>query len=118
MSLAKDPVEKPRRCTDIFCCILFSAVVVGMFVATFIGYINGNPWKLIAPIDGAGNICGYSIVDGVDYAEYSHLYLGEIDQAAMPTSLGTLDVFNYGVCVKECPTTKTEVPECIPTTTV
>ena len=113
-SLAKDPVEKPRRCTDIFCCILFSAVVLGMFVLAFYGYINGNPWKLIAPIDGESRICGYT--EGLE--DYGHLYLGKIDEAAAPTSLGTFDVFNYGVCVKECPTEKTEVVECVPTTKV
>ena len=58
--LAQSPVEKPRRCTDIICCIIFSAVVVAMFICTFYGYMNGEPWKLIAPIDGDGNICGWT----------------------------------------------------------
>ena len=53
-------MEKPRRCTDILCCILFLVVFVGMFVASIYGYVVGAPWKLIAPVDGDLKICGYS----------------------------------------------------------
>ena len=58
--LCKDPVEKPRKCTDVLCCLVFTATFVGMFVCSIIGYSSGDPWKLMAPIDGNGNICGYT----------------------------------------------------------
>ena len=111
-TLAQSPVEKPRRCTDIICCLIFSAVVVGMFICTFYGYINGEPWKLIAPIDGDGNICGWT----AGYEDYSHLYIGDITTAADPSNI--YNIFNYGVCAKECPHTKTAAVECKPTAKV
>lgn len=107
--ISANPVEKPRRCTDIICCFIFSATFVGMFICSFIGYIGGEPWKLIAPIDADGNICGYT----TGYEDYTHLFIGKIDEAASPSDL--FDVFDYGVCVKECPVTKTETVECVPT---
>ena len=58
--IARIPTEKHRRCTDILCCFIFLAFLGGMGAATIYGYINGNPSKLVAPIDGAGDICGYS----------------------------------------------------------
>ena len=108
-SLAMSPVEKPRRCTDIICCMIFTATVVGMMICTVYGYAEGAPWKLLAPIDGDGRICGYT--SGVE--DYTHLYIGNIDEAAQPSNV--MDVFTYGVCVKECPSATNEVISCVPT---
>lgn len=108
--IARDPVDKPRRCTDIFCCMLFTATFVGMIVCSFIGYISGDPWKLVAPIDGDSKICGWS--EG--YEEYSHLYIGDIENA-LGGFISAIDVFDYGVCVKECPTEKTDEILCMTT---
>ena len=108
-SISQDPVTKPRRCTDVICCMIFSATFFGMIVLSFIGYIAGEPWKLIAPIDADRNICGWT--DG--YQDYPYLMIGKIDEAASPSDL--FDVFDYGVCVKECPTTKDQTIECKPT---
>lgn len=83
-----------------------------MFICTFYGYMNGEPWKLVAPIDGDSNICGYT----AGYEDYSHLYIGQISTATNPTNI--YNVFNYGVCVKECPKEKTDVIECKPTAKV
>ena len=110
--LAKSPVTRPRRCTDIICCLLFTATVVCMFISTFVGYTVGEPWKLIAPIDGASNICGYT----PGYEDYTKLYIGNIVEAAQPTEV--LDVFDYGVCVKSCPKAASDVIECKPTSKV
>ena len=111
--LAKNPVERERKCTDLLCCIIFNVAFVGMFVASIYGYMAGQPWKLIAPIDGDGRICGWDNENGIDMTEYSHLYFGDVNEALAPSSIYTLDIFEYGVCVKECPTEKTEAVECI-----
>ena len=111
--IAKDPVDKPRRCTDIFCCLLFTATFVGMIICSFIGYISGDPWKLIAPIDGNNNICGWT--EG--YEEYEHLYIGDIENA-LGGIIDSVDVFDYGLCVKECPAKKDDVIECKTTSKV
>lgn len=108
--IARIPTEKSRRCTDVLCCIIFAAFIGGMGAATVYGYINGNPGKLIAPIDGSENICGYS----TGFEDYTKLYIDDISEAATnPTT-----VFSYGVCVKSCPSASTDTIECKTTTTV
>lgn len=81
-----------------------------MGFATIYGYINGNPGKLIAPIDGSKNICGYS----TGFEDYPRLYIDDIADAVSNPST----VFSYGVCVKSCPTSATDVIECKTTATV
>lgn len=100
------------------CCIIFAVAFVGMFVASFYGYSAGEPWKLIAPIDGDGRICGYYNQNGIDMTEYRHLYIGNVHEALSPLGIASLSIFDYGVCVKECPKEKTEAVACITTTEV
>lgn len=114
-SIAQSPVEKPRKCTDMLCCLIFGCAFIGMFVASIYGYMVGQPWKLIAPIDADGRICGYYNENGVDMTEYKHLYFGDIHNALSPLGLSTISMFDYGVCVKECPKEATEAVECIVT---
>ena len=107
--IARKPTEKNRRCTDILCCLVFVAFNIGMLVAAIYGYVNGNPGKLIAPIDGDGKICGYS----AGYEDYPKLYIDDISTAATdPTN-----VFHYSVCVKECPSDASDPIECMTTDT-
>ena len=49
-----------RRCTDIFCCLIFTLFLAGMGFCSGYGYMNGHPDKLLSPIGGDGNICGVS----------------------------------------------------------
>lgn len=81
-----------------------------MFFCSILGYINGAPWKLVAPIDGDNRICGYST--GVE--DYPYLFISNIDEAANPSNVH--NVFEYGVCVKACPANKDDTIECVPTT--
>ena len=106
--IAKSPTEEKRRCTDLLCCFVFVAFLVGMGISTIWGYANGNPGKLIAPIDGDGMICGYS--EG--YGDYEKLYIDGIVAASNDPS----NIFTWGVCVKSCPGSATDTIECVPTT--
>ena len=63
-----------RRCTDMLCCLLFLVFLGGMGFCTYWGYANGNPGKLIAPIDGDEHICGVS----PGYEDYQYLYIGDL----------------------------------------
>ena len=104
-----------RKCTDVFMCIIFAVFIGGMGFCTSWGYANGNPNKLIAPIDGDGNICG--VTPG--YEEYEYLFIGDIH--AVVESPATVHTFHYGMCVKSCPDTREESMnnfECKPTTRV
>ena len=97
-----------RRCTDIFCCMLFTAFLVGMGACTGYGYTHGNPDKLLSPIGGDGNICG--VTPG--FEEYPYLFIADINAAL------TGNIFKYGVCVKKCPQTAAEAIQCKPTADV
>ena len=103
--IARSPTNKPRRCTDVLCCILFTAFVTGMLVSAIYGYAAGEPWKLIAPIDGDNRVCGYDEA----VKDYPKLYIDNIIQAINDID----DAFAYGVCVKECPSSADSTIECV-----
>lgn len=98
-SLGEGPFNE-RRCTDVFMCIFFCIFLGGMGFCTAYGYANGDPNKLIAPIDGDGNICG--VTPG--YEDYGYLFIGNIDTLAHNLGGGT-STFHYGICVEGCPAT-------------
>lgn len=67
-----------------------------MFGFAIYGYINGEISTLLAPVDGDGRLCGVT----TDVKDYPNLWIADITTAANnPTRM-----FNYGVCVKICPT--------------
>jgi hypothetical protein len=45
-----DPFNR-RKCTDVLMGLFFFAFLCGMGFMTAIGYINGSPGELLAPID-------------------------------------------------------------------
>lgn len=51
--LANGPLEK-RGCTDILCCLIFIAYMVGMVVVSGIAYKNGQPDLIVDPFDSDG----------------------------------------------------------------
>ena len=57
--LVKEPFNN-RKCTDVLMGFFFFAFLSGMFGMTIFGYVNGTPGELLAPIDTANEICGWS----------------------------------------------------------
>ena len=53
--LENGPVMK-RSCTDIICCFLFLAFIIGMGGTAAYGFMNGNPMLLLTTWDYDGNI--------------------------------------------------------------
>lgn len=55
MDLPKDKLQNgpvmDRSCTDIICCFLFLAFIVGMGGSGAYGYINGDPYLLLVGWD-------------------------------------------------------------------
>ena len=98
--------------------MIFTCAFVGMMIATFHGFIHGDPWKLIAPIDGDGRICGYpnDATGKEDMTGYSYLFIGDIGAVLAPgQEVSEQSLFDYGVCVKKCPTKKNPEVECVGT---
>lgn len=76
-----------RSCTDFFCLIVFLAFIGGLAFVVLYGYQNGNPKKLLAPLDADGHFCGID----VGYEDYKLLYFAKID---------TSNWFPSAVCAK------------------
>jgi hypothetical protein len=94
--LNQPPEERPdRHCTDIFCCLLFTAFVVVYTGVGVIGFKNGDPNLLLYPFDSSGNQCGLPDSATVDYP---YLYY--------PVPVKDL---SYAVCVQHCPKNASDV---------
>ena len=92
-------VEK-RGCTDPFCLLIFLAFIGSIGYLTFYANINGDPLKLIAPIDGDNRLCGWS-VDGKtkdDDSTMSKLFITDLSDG-----LDLKAIFKSAVCVDKCP---------------
>lgn len=73
--------------------ILFVITITILIIILIYGFINGDPNKLIAPIDGDNNFCG--ITSG--YEKYDKLYFTNFN------SNDVQNIFKSGVCVTKCP---------------
>jgi len=73
--------------------IVFFAFLGAMGFCTVYGNKHGNVGKLLAPLDGDGNFCGYT----AGFEDYPKLYITEF------TALNPVDIFETAVCVKKCP---------------
>ena len=97
------PLED-RSCTDVLFCIIFLAFLVGFGVVSVFGYQNGQPQRLLAPLDADGRFCGLDPV----VQDYPYLYL-----ALDPTKV--TEIFKTAVCVSSCPMNDTTPIKCVPT---
>ncbi len=75
-----------KKCTDLFCCLIFVLFVGGMVFATFLHFPHSKINLMTTPRDSQGNICGHSDAT----KDYPYLYM--VKFAAPYRS----------VCVKEC----------------
>lgn len=79
-----------------------------MFYMIIWGYVNGDPAKLLAPVSGDGQFCGQE--EGL--YDYPYLYIFDITAATTTAD----SMFEYGVCVNECPATASSTYTCVNTT--
>ena len=111
------PIGK-RSITDCLCCLIFIAAIVGFCGASYYGWENGDPTKLLIGWDADQNGCGYSDKT----KDYKYMYWPEPPsfdplEAVKGLSVGdALTSLKYGMCVKKCPTADLNEPiECYPT---
>lgn len=76
LELEEGPVDD-RGCTDCLCYLLFIVFLGAMMGCSGYGYIYGSPGKLLAPVDGDGNFCGYS----PGFENYRYLFIWDIRMA-------------------------------------
>lgn len=97
----KGPIAD-RSCTDIPCCILFLAYIVGMIIVGIIAFQEGDPDRLLLPTDSHGNTCGKG-------NQQDKKYLVFFDISTCVTKGGNLAQF---VTIPSCPTPQVCVSEC------
>mmetsp|Transcript_8407 Transcript_8407/g.14059 ORF Transcript_8407/g.14059 Transcript_8407/m.14059 type:complete len:166 (-) Transcript_8407:1439-1936(-) len=113
---SKTPIENglvyERRTTDFAFLIIFVLFMLSMVGMGGYGLKKGNITKLLAPIDSDKNMCG---VDHIGWSQknnkdYPKLYLTNLKDIQ--------NIFDYGVCVKSCPSDKSQPLECAETSKV
>ncbi|CAG2165822.1 unnamed protein product, partial [Oppiella nova] len=94
----KGPI-KSRSCTDILCLLVFIAFITGWIIIAILGFISGNPEKLIYPTDTYGNICGRG-----DYRDKPYLFFFNLLKCAKNINENIFDRCDTPqVCVSQCP---------------
>jgi len=109
------PMSK-RKCTDMFCLFIFLVTCGGMGYITNYTMNNGDPSKIMAPVDADGIFCGkanQTLSNGTvaDLTQYPLLYWQTINSI---TNLWQ----PYAVCIKACPASTDLVVPCVGTTNV
>lgn len=114
----KGPEGFERECTDLLCCLVFLAFLVGMVGVSGYGFVYGDPQLFLTMWDADERGCGYSEAS----KDYPYLYfpIVNISEASkMNASIDSVtssmkEVLQFGTCVKECPT-KTSTVDCLKT---
>ncbi|KAM7384524.1 hypothetical protein PAMA_011738 [Pampus argenteus] len=99
----KGPIRK-RGCTDIICCILFMAVILGYIAVGIVAWLYGDPRHVLYPRNSTGWFCG----NGQNQDRPNLFYFDILKCASsvnvMATALNGFQCPTTQVCVKECPT--------------
>ena len=99
-------VKMDRSCTDILCCFVFLAFIIGMVILSVFGFQQGDPMRILTPFDSKGNRCGFkNETTGVNMEEYPYKYF------TMVSGEVSADYSN-SICVKSCPEKGTK-PQCL-----
>ncbi|XP_068190013.1 choline transporter-like protein 4 [Antennarius striatus] len=98
----RGPINK-RGCTDIICCILFMAVVLGYAVVGILAWLYGDPRHVLYPRNSTGSFCG----TGQNKDRPNLFYLDIVKCATsiniLATPLNGFQCPTTQVCVERCP---------------
>eukprot|EP00117_Sycon_ciliatum_P016898 scpid45268/ scgid16126/ Choline transporter-like protein 2; Solute carrier family 44 member 2 len=102
--ISEGPV-KERSCTDVICLLLFILTWIAMLAVAIVGFAKGDPTRLLAPVDSAGNRCGYT----PGYKDRKYLLFYDVARCVQ-SAITSTNLLNSGivcntpqVCVKACP---------------
>ena len=100
-------MNRDRGCTDIPFLLIWFAFLASLGYLTNLGFKEGSVTKLLAPIDGQKSFCGWKnesrpadLGGPYDYTDYPKLLITDWG------TINPLNIFDSGVCVRECPTGK------------
>ena len=89
-----------RKCTDVFCLILFVLNLLGMIAIFWYAITYGNLNKVLCGNDFQGNFCGVGNMTDYPYVYFSNY---TVDANQKNNTLAEDKIFRSAICVKECP---------------
>ncbi|XP_069032951.1 choline transporter-like protein 4 [Embiotoca jacksoni] len=101
-STFKGPIDN-RGCTDIFCCVLFLAVILGYIVVGLLAWLYGDPRHVLYPRNSTGWFCGTEANKGRPHLFYFDIVKCSTSVNVMAASLNGFQCPTTQVCVKQCP---------------
>lgn len=95
----RGPVDR-RSCTDVLCLLLFILFIAAQVIVCGFAFANGDPRRLIAPVDSAGRMCGYGSMSA-----RPHLFLFDLAACGRlsPAVLTGQGCPTPKVCLASCP---------------
>ena len=81
----KDGLIQERSCTDVLCFVLIIVMWICMTSVGSVAISNGDPYRLISPINDQGDVCGYT--GGQENNPYFYMVMTN----------------SMGVCTDSCP---------------
>ncbi|KAF3707267.1 Choline transporter-like protein 4 Solute carrier family 44 member 4 [Channa argus] len=100
----KGPIKK-RGCTDIICCILFIAVILGYIVVGILAWVYGDPRHVLYPRNSTGWFCGIGPNKDRPNLFYFNILSCATSVNIMASSLNGFQCPTTQVCVANCPST-------------
>uniref|UniRef100_A0A8C2XEN7 Choline transporter-like protein n=1 Tax=Cyclopterus lumpus TaxID=8103 RepID=A0A8C2XEN7_CYCLU len=98
----KGPMKK-RGCTDIICCVLFMAVILGYIAVGILAWLFGDPRHVLYPRNSTGWFCGIEPNEGRPNLFYFDILKCATSVNVMATALNGLQCPTTQVCVDNCP---------------
>ncbi|XP_062414500.1 choline transporter-like protein 4 [Pungitius pungitius] len=95
---------KKRGCTDIICCVLFMAVILGYIAVGILAWLFGDPRHVLYPRNSTGWFCGIGPNEGRPNLFYFNIIKCATSANAMATALNGFQCPTTQVCVASCPT--------------
>ncbi|XP_071979154.1 choline transporter-like protein 4 isoform X2 [Engystomops pustulosus] len=94
---------KNRSCTDIICCILFMAFILGYIAVGILAWVYGDPRQVIYPRNSTGMYCGVGENKDKPYVVYYDLLKCITGTSILAAAMNGLQCPTTQVCVAECP---------------
>ncbi|KAF7662110.1 hypothetical protein LDENG_00245720 [Lucifuga dentata] len=98
------PIHK-RSCTDVICCILFMAVILGYMVVGMLAWLYGDPRHVLYPRNSTGWFCGIGANKDRPNVFYFNILQCASSVNLMAAALDGFQCPTTQLCVKECPNT-------------
>ncbi|MEQ2235966.1 hypothetical protein ILYODFUR_007651 [Ilyodon furcidens] len=96
------PIKK-RGCTDIICCILFMAVILGYIGIGILAWLYGDPRHVLYPRNSTGWFCGVGPNKDRPYLFYFDILKCASSINVIATALNGYQCPTTQICVEKCP---------------